>query len=129
MELSNDLEKKIRVLGSFVRGTAFSKISAMTEEQIIGYLDKYIKELTSLHRILTAMDDFFKANVDANDREKIKGIKPELTALKNAFVKANQFRHEYNAQKEEKEQMKLLGVNPAGQSTETIHSEEPPASP
>jgi hypothetical protein len=127
-QFKDDMEKKIRVLSSFVRGPAYAKISVMSEEQIIGYLEKYIKDLQSFHRLLTAMDDFFKTNVDAADREKIKGIKPELTALKNSYVKANQLRHEYSAQKEEAEQMKLLGVSPAAQAAAPIHSEEPPVS-
>jgi hypothetical protein len=33
--------------------------------------------------------------------------------MKNSIVKANQLRYEYNAQKEEEEQMKRLGINPA----------------
>jgi hypothetical protein len=36
----------------------------------------------------------------------MRGIKPELSAIKNGIVKANQKRHEYIAQKEEVEQMK-----------------------
>ncbi|MCL2759776.1 MAG: hypothetical protein FWD22_06145, partial [Treponema sp.] len=52
-------------------------------------------------------------NVIANDRSKIKGIKPELSALKNTFVKANQIRYDYSAQKEEEEQMKRLGADPS----------------
>jgi hypothetical protein len=108
----DDLDKRIRVLNSFVRGPAYNKLVAMTEEQIIPYLEKYINEVQTLHKSLGALDDYFKANVIATDREKIKGIKPELSALKNSFVKANQLRHEYSAQKEVDEQMKRLGVIP-----------------
>ncbi|MCL2805965.1 MAG: hypothetical protein FWD26_08510 [Treponema sp.] len=110
-QFREELEKKIRILSSFVRGPAYTKLSVMTEEQIIGYLEKYINDVQSIHRTLGALDEFFKTNVVAADREKIKGIKPELSALKNSFVKANQLRHEYSAQKEEEEQMKRLGVN------------------
>jgi len=109
----DDLDKKIKILNSFVRGPAYQKLSAMTEEQVIGYLDKNIREVMSLHKTLGALDEFFKTNVVAVDREKIKGIKPELSALKNTFVKANQLLYEYSAQKEQEEQMKNLGVNPA----------------
>jgi len=109
----DDIEKKAKILNSFCRGQAYNKVAAMTEDQIIGYLEKNIKDVQNFHKILTALDEFFKAEVTPNDREKIKGIKPELTALKNAFVKANQLRHDYNAQKEEEEQMKRLGLNPA----------------
>jgi len=109
----DELNKKIKFLGSFVRGPAYNKLSAMSEEQITGYLEKNINEVQALHRTLSALDDFFKTNVEANDREKIKGIKPELSALKNTYVKANQIRYDYSAQKEEEEQMKRLGLNSA----------------
>jgi hypothetical protein len=111
-EFREIISKKVRILNSFVRGPAFNKISAMTEEQIIGYLEKNIKDVQAFHKTLNALDDYFKANAAAEDRSKIKGIKPELTALKNSFVKANQLRFEYSAQKEEEEQLKRLGVNP-----------------
>jgi len=89
----------------------------MTEEQIIGYLDKNIRDVQSLHRTMNALDDFFKANAVKEDREKLKGIKPELSALKNIIVKANQLRYEYSAQKEEEDQMKRLGI---GHSAEPV---------
>jgi hypothetical protein len=73
-------------------------------------LSKNIEELQSLHKTLSALDVFFKSEASREDREKVKGIKPELTAIKNGIVKANQKRHEYIAQKEEQEQMKRLGI-------------------
>jgi len=126
-QFMEDLEKKIKILSSFVRGAAYQKLSAMTEEQIIGYLDRNIKEVTNFHKVLSSLDDFFKANVITEDRDKIKGIKPELSALKNTFVKANQLLHEYNAQKEEEEQMKRLGVNPTGGDSGESGDQAPPA--
>jgi hypothetical protein len=122
-QFMDELEKKIKILGSFVRGPAYQKLSAMTEDQIISYLEKNIKDVTSFHRTLNALDEFFKTNVEAADREKVKGIKPELSALKNTYVKANQLLYEYNAQKEAEEQMKRLGLNPA-----TDTAPPPPAS-
>ena len=124
-----DLDKKIRILSSFVKGSAYNKIAAMTEEQIIVYLEKYINEVQALHRTLSAMDDFFKANVDPADRDKVKGIKPDLTALKNSFVRANQLRHEYGAQKEEEEQMKRLGVANFSPQPIISSTDAPPSAP
>ncbi|WP_461256292.1 hypothetical protein [Treponema sp. R80B11-R83G3] len=112
-QLMDEIDKKIRILSSFVRGPAYNKLSAMTEEQIIGYLEKNINDVQTYHRILGALDDFFKGNVQQEDRSKIKGIKPELSALKNTYIKANQMRYEYSAQKEAEEQMKRLGVIPS----------------
>ncbi|MDR1840147.1 MAG: hypothetical protein LBQ93_11255 [Treponema sp.] len=111
-QFRDDVSKRARILNSFVRGPAYNKLAAMTEEQIISYLERHIKDTQNMHRSLNALDDYFKANVDAHDRDKIKGIKPELSALKNTFVKANQRRYEYSAQKEEEDQLKRLGYNP-----------------
>ena len=108
----DEMEKKTRILTSFMRGPAYQKLAAMTEEQIIGYLERNIKDVQNYHKTLNALDEFFKANVVQDDRDKIKGIKPELSALKNTYVKANQMRYDYSAQKEAEEQMKRLGVNP-----------------
>jgi len=121
----DEMDKKTRILSSFMRGPAYTKLSAMTEEQIIGYLERNIKDVQTFHKTLTALDEFFKANVVQEDRDKIKGIKPELSALKNTYVKANQMRFEYSAQKEAEEQMKRLGVNPI---TAAIAEAAPPAS-
>ena len=108
----SDLERKIKILTSFCRGPAYNKLSAMPEEQIITYLDRNIKEIQAFHKTLSSVDDFFKANITAESRDKIKGIKPDLSALKNTYVKANQLMHEYSAQKEEEEQMRSLGIAP-----------------
>jgi hypothetical protein len=109
----DDLDKKTKILTSFMRGPAYNKLAAMTEEQIINYLEKNIRDVQFLHKTLGALDDFFKGSVSAEDRDKIKGIKPELSTLKNTIVKANQLRYEYSAQKEEEDQMKRLGITSA----------------
>jgi hypothetical protein len=108
-----DMDKRIRILSSLSgQGPALAKLSSMAEDQIISYLERYIRDVQYFHKTLSALDDFFKASVPKEDRERIKGIKPELATLKNSIVRANQLRHEYSAQKEEEEQMKRLGINP-----------------
>ena len=109
----SDLERKIRTLAPLAsRGAAVAKLETMQEEQLVGFLERNIRETQSLHKILGALDEFFKAKVDRADRDKVKGIKPELATIKNAILRANSKRHEYSAQKEEAEQLKRLGVNP-----------------
>jgi hypothetical protein len=108
-----DLERKVKTLSNIsLQGGGMAKLEAMQEEQLTGFLDRNIREVQSLHKTLSALDEFFKAEVDRTDREKVKGIKPELAAIKNAIIRANSRRHEYNAQKEEDEQLRRLGVNP-----------------
>ena len=109
----NDVERKIRTLTPMSsRGPAASKLESMQEEQLIGFLERNVREVQSLHKTLSALDEYFKAEVDKEDRDRIKGIKPELAVIKNAIVRANARRHEYSAQKEEDEQLKRLGVKP-----------------
>jgi hypothetical protein len=106
-----ELERKIKNLAPLgARGGAAAKLEAMEETQLMGLLERYIRDIQSLHKTLTALDDFFKASVDTDDRSKVKGIKPELAVIKNAIIKANQKLHEYTAQKEEEEQFKRLGI-------------------
>ena len=108
-----DMEKRIRLLSSIsVQGSATAKLDAMSEEQLIALLEKTVREVQSLHRTLSALDEFHKAEAPKELREKIKGIRPELATVKNSFVKANQLRHEYSARLEEEEQMKKLGITP-----------------
>jgi len=130
-QFKDDLDKKIRILSSFARGSAYQKIAQMNEDQITGYLERYINDLQNIHKTLGALDDYFKANVQATDRDKIKGIKPDLTAFKNIYVRANQMRYEYSAQKEEEEQMKRLGVSMAATASPMPPpaAASPPAAP
>ncbi|MDR3171279.1 MAG: hypothetical protein LBU17_06565 [Treponema sp.] len=110
MDLRSDMDKKAKTLASLsARGP---KLEAVPEEQLNGFLETSIKEMQSLHRTLSALDECFKAQVAQDDRNKVRGIKPELATMKNAFLRANQKRHDYSAQKEEEEQFKRLGISP-----------------
>jgi len=112
-QLRGDLERKTRILaGMNAQGSVMAKLKTMNEEQCTAYLERTIRDVQNYHRILTALDDFFKTSVKKDDRSKIKGIKPELASVKNCIVKANQLRAEYTAAKEEEEQMKRLGIHP-----------------
>jgi hypothetical protein len=88
-------------------------MQSMPEEQLLGMLERNIRDAQTMHKIFGALDDFFKLEAGKEDRDKIKGIKPELATMKNAIVRANQRRHEFSAQKEEEEQMKKLGIGVA----------------
>jgi len=107
-----ELDKKARTLASLSsRNSAFmTKLETASEEQLLTLLSKNIEDLQKIHRTLSALDEFFKSEVSKENREKVRGIKPEISAVKNAIVKANQKRHEYIAQKEEQEQLKKLGI-------------------
>jgi hypothetical protein len=111
----SDLDRKTRILMTLgARGGAAARLEAMDEPQLMNLLERNIREVQNLHKILSALDDFFKISMGKENREKVKGIKPELATVKNAIVKANQKRHEFSAQKEEAEQLKRLGINSEG---------------
>jgi hypothetical protein len=107
-----DLDRKVKNLSVINgKGPVLTKLEAMKEEQLIAFLEKNIREVQSLHKTFTALDEFFKTEAGQEDHEKVRGIKPELSTIKNAIIRANAKRHEYSAQKEEEEQLKRLGVN------------------
>jgi hypothetical protein len=107
-----NLEQRAKTLFNVsTKGLAVSKLEGMAETKLLEILERYIRDVQNQHKILSALDEYFKAAVSEEDRSKIKGIKPELSTMKNAIVKANQKRYEYNAQKEEAEQFKRLGIN------------------
>jgi hypothetical protein len=109
----HDLERKIRTLSTLgLKGPGLSKLESMQDDQIISFLEKNIREVQGMHKTLSVLDEFFKAKAGNEERERIKGIKPELGTIKNTIVRANAKRHEYGAKKEEEEQLKRLGVNP-----------------
>ncbi|MDR0601730.1 MAG: hypothetical protein LBG42_05050 [Treponema sp.] len=107
-----DMEKRIHILaGLAARGAAYSRLAAMEEEQIIAWIEKNIRDMQNVHKTLVALDEYFKSEAGHEERGRIKGIKPELSTIKNAILRANQLRHEYSARKEEEEQMRRLGIN------------------
>ena len=108
-----DLDRKIKIFsGMSGQGPLLTKLKGMPEDQILGYLERAIRDIQNFYRILVALDDYFKTTAKES-RNRIKGIKPELSTVKNCIVKANQIQHEYSAAKEEAEQLKRLGVSPA----------------
>ena len=108
-----DIDRKIKTLMPMSsRGNVGSKLEAIEEDQLVNFLERNVRDLQSMHKTLSALDEFFKAEVNKEDRDKVKGIKPELATIKNAIVRANSKRHEYSAQKEEEEQLRRLGVKP-----------------
>ncbi|MDR2702048.1 MAG: hypothetical protein LBB72_06435 [Spirochaetaceae bacterium] len=110
-QFRTDLDKRTRSFASFSSRNV-SRIEALDEKQLLTLLERAIRDAQSLHKTLGGLDEYFKAEAPKESREKVRGIKPELATIKNAFIKANQKRHEYSAQVEEEEQLKRLGVNP-----------------
>lgn len=95
------------------RTQGYNKVAAQSDDAILDFLQKQISENGRVHIVLGALDEFFKNNVSPANRPKIKGLGMELTTLKNSILNVNSHCGEYKAYKEEKEQMKKLGITNA----------------
>ena len=73
-------------------------------------MNKQISECQQFFSLITALDEHFKKYVDIMNRNKIKGLKIDLTSLRNAIIAVNKKRGDYISNKEEIEQMKKLGI-------------------
>ena len=89
---------------------ASQRLEHGTEEQVFEFVNKDLGELHVMHRRLKSLDTYFKSEVPRDQRNRLRGIKIELTTIKNHLIKANQKRREYVARKEEAEQLKRLGI-------------------
>jgi hypothetical protein len=108
-QFRTDIDKRIRSFASFSSRNV-SRIDALDEKQLLTLLERAIRDAQNIHKTLGGLDEYFKTEAPKESREKVRGIKPELATIKNAFIRANQKRHEYSAQIEEDEQLKRLGV-------------------
>lgn len=90
--------------------TTYAKLAEADEEQIHGFLSTNLDDVYFLYSKMPALDNFFKANLGREEKVRLKGIKMEINAIKNAVVKSNQKMHEYVSRKEEEEQLKRLGI-------------------
>ncbi|MFW5995087.1 MAG: hypothetical protein ACOCRN_03165, partial [Spirochaetia bacterium] len=90
---------------------AAARIESAGDEQILAFLTKTIARIQMFHRVLNGLDQYFKTHMPAEQKNSIRGIKIELSSIRGAIVNANQLRQEYVSQKEEKEQLRKLGVS------------------
>lgn len=106
------LKRRSRIFTGFtLRASAtYQKVEAMDEQQILDLLTRHIAEMNTVLKQCTGLDEYFKQSVPSEMRERIRGIKVEMSAIRNALVKANQCRAEYASQVEEQQQMKKLGI-------------------
>ncbi|HHU35803.1 MAG TPA: hypothetical protein GXZ47_01100 [Treponema sp.] len=110
--LMESIKQRSRILTGFTlkSSTTFQKIEIMEEQQILDLLTRHIAEINNMIKLCTGLDIYFKQAASPDNRDKIRGIKVELSAIRNNLVKANQCRAEYTAQVEELQQLKKLGI-------------------
>jgi hypothetical protein len=90
--------------------TSFARLSAASEQQIDGFLKKNLGELQMLHRTLQGLSEYFQKETSNEQKDQLKGIKIELSGLKNCIVRANRRRYEYVALNEEEVRLQQLGI-------------------
>jgi hypothetical protein len=107
-----DAQKRVRVFnGLGVKGgPLYTRMEKSGEEAIFSFLERQMSDLSLVYRRLQGLDVFFKSETPREQRGSVKGIKIELTGIKNGMARATRMKHEYIARKEEQEQMKRLGI-------------------
>jgi hypothetical protein len=84
-----ELNRKVKELRTITaRGGRPAKWEKMDEVELLDYLSRNIYDLQRYHRLLTALDRFFKTKAGSQYRNRIKGMLPELSTIKNALSKA-----------------------------------------
>ena len=90
--------------------TSFVRLGEASEQQIDIFLKKNIGELQLMYRRLQGLNDLLRQEAPTELKEPLKGIKIELSGLKNCVVRGNRRRYEYVALKEEEVRLQQLGV-------------------
>jgi hypothetical protein len=93
---ATEVRKKSSLLASLASGAgpSFKRLSATSESQLAGFVDKQLNEVLLIHRRLGSLNTLLQARV-MQEKKTARGIKIELLTIKNAIVKANKRRHEY----------------------------------
>jgi hypothetical protein len=105
-----ELEKRARLLSALTvaKSTASTRLRQASEEKIFEFLSRHLSAVQTAHRQLTGLSEFFRTEMPREKRSHVRGLRVELSAIKNAIIKANQQRHEYVAAREEETQIRQL---------------------
>jgi hypothetical protein len=60
---------------------------------------------------LSGLNIYLLSEASREQRDRLKGIKIELSALKNSIIKTNKKKYEYVALKDEEKQLRKLGID------------------
>ena len=111
-KFTDGVRRKIALYDSLSQSdsVSFVRLSESTEQQIDGFLKKNIGELQLLYRRTYGLSEYFRQEASAEQRDQLKGIRIELSGLKNSIVRANRRRYEYVSRKEEESRLEQMGV-------------------
>ena len=108
----DDLNRRIHLYASFSSPDlpGYQKMLKISEQDICEFLSKHLSDCQRIMIRLTALDTYFKTTANSQNKNRIKGMKIELTAIKNTLIKSNQYKAEYTSYIEEQRQMRQLGI-------------------
>jgi len=111
-EYLEDAKKKMRTISALSNkvSTINRKLEAASEDAVLNFISKSLEDLYIIINKMDPVNTYFRSEVSREQRNSVKGVKIEVTTMKNTLVKTNQKRHEYISRMEEIEQMKKLGV-------------------
>ena len=112
IEYLADAKKKIRTIAALSNkvSTTTRKLETVSEDDVLNFISKSLEELYIIINKMDPINTYFKSELGREQRGSLKGVKIEVTTIKNTLIKVNQKRHEYISRMEEIEQMKKLGV-------------------
>jgi hypothetical protein len=104
------VKRKVELMASLgdESGQAFARLAAAVDDQLLEFVERQLSDLMVLHRRMGGVNARLQAETpagrSAGRRGEAKGIRLELSAVKNFLVKANQRMHDYTARLEELQQ-------------------------
>ena len=119
------VKRKVELMASLgdESGQAFARLAAAADDQLLEFVERQLSDLLVLHRRMGGVNARLQAETpagrSAGRRTEAKGIRLELSAIKNFLVKANQRMHDYTARLEELQQYQRseMGAAPDGTAT------------
>lgn len=105
------VEKKITIFQNIVNPSSqvVAKLNKISEQNLFENFSQYITDCNELIDKMAGLDLYYKT-IKPAVRSKIKGIKIEITTIKNSIINANQYKAEYVGYQEEMYQKKKLGI-------------------
>ncbi len=100
----------LSALGSKV-SPPYQKLEKASEDSVLVFLDKHISTARAVTGKLDPLNVYFKSELSPGERNKVKGIKLEASAVKSALQRSHKKRLEYISRVEEVRQMEKLGID------------------
>lgn len=106
------VENKIKIFNNIVNSSSEvnARLQQIPEDTLYENFSRYLSECNELLDQLAGLDQYYRT-VKPSVREKIKGVRPEITTIRNSIINANQYRAEYMSRSEAEKQTKKLGLD------------------